>query len=119
MKRLIKLLPVMIVLAMAHLQVVAQDEIPAHIVAPRWTPEAGYWVAQANVNQPKQYTIYFYTNEHELIYREKIEGVKLNLDSRRVKMRLKKVLEKSLLAWQRQRQVKENEGLVISLLRRK
>jgi len=119
MKRLIKLLPAMIALAMAHLPVVAQDEIPARIVAPRWTPEAGYWVAQANVNQPKQYTIFFYTNEHELIYKEKIEGVKLNLDSRRVKMRLKKVLEKSLLAWQRQRQVKENEGLVISLLQRK
>ena len=109
----------MIVLAMAHLPVVAQDDAPARIQTPRWTPEAGYWVAETNVNQPKQYILFFYTNEHELIYKEKIEGVKLNLDSRRVKMRLKKVLEKSLLAWQRQRQAKENEGLVISLLQRK
>jgi hypothetical protein len=119
MKRLISILPLMIMLAMAHLPAAAQDDAAARTIVPRWIPEAGYWVAQANVNQPKQYTIFFYTNEHELIYKEKIDGVKLNLDSRRVKMRLKKVLEKSLLAWQRQRQVKENEGLVISLLQRK
>jgi hypothetical protein len=119
MKRFTRILPVMIALAISYLPVAAQDEAPTRVETPRWTPEAGYWVAETNVNQPKQYTIFFYTNEHELIYKEKIEGVQLNLDSRRVKMRLKRVLEKSLLAWQRQRQAKENEGLVISLLQRK
>lgn len=119
MKRLIRIFQVTIVLAMAHLPVVAQDEAPDRKAAPRWTPDKGYWVAETNLNQPNRYTIFFYTNEQELIYSEKIEGVKLNFHSRRVKMRLKKVLQKSLLAWQRQRQVKENEGLVISLLQRK
>lgn len=93
----------MLVLAMANVQVVAQDKQPVKPAIPRWAPEEGYWVAESNKHQPKQCTIFFYTNEHTLIYKEKIEGVKLNLNSSRVKMRLKKVLETSLIAWRQQR----------------
>jgi hypothetical protein len=119
MKRLLRPLYVLIALAMAHVPVVAQDEQP-HIppVAP-WSPDTGYWVAESNANQPKQCTLYFYTDDHVLVYKEKIEGLRLNLNSRRVKMRLKKVLEKSLWAWQKHHRAKENEGLVISLLQGK
>ena len=113
MKRIFSLL---IAFAMAHAPVVAQEELP---VVPSWAPASGYWVAQGNVNQPKHYTIYFYNDDHVLIYKETIEGVKLRLDSPRVKKRLKKVLEKSLWAWQKNHQVKENEGLVINLLQGK
>src|SRR5262245_29793288 len=95
---------VLIVLAMAHVSAVAQDQP----VIPSWTPDAGYWVAESNVHQPKHYTIYFYTDQHVLVYKESIEGVRLNLDSRRVKKRLKKVLEKSLWAWQQHHVPKEN-----------
>jgi hypothetical protein len=111
-----RILSVLISFAMAHVPVVAQDDEPA---VARWAPICGYWVAESNVQQPKQYTIYFYNDEHVLIYKERIEGVKLNLDSPRVKMRLKKVLEKSLWAWQKNRRPKENEGLVINLLQAK
>jgi hypothetical protein len=100
-----------------YLPATAQDEQLNKI--PRWTPDEGYWVAQTNINEPKQCTIFFYTDNHELIYREKIEGVKLNLDARGVKMLLKKVLATSLQAWHEQKRAKENEGLVINLLQRK
>lgn len=117
MKSLLKIFSVLAALAMAHVPVVAQDEVAQKV--PRWVPAEGYWVVSNNLNQPKQCTIFFYTNQHELIYKESIAGVKLNLQSRKVKMRLKKVLDKSLLAWHQQRRAKENEGLVISLLQRK
>src|SRR5688500_206960 len=119
MKSLLKLCFVISVIVLANMPAKAQDEKSNKTAVPRCVPEAGHWVAENNPHKPKQYTIYFYTNNHELVYKEKIEGVKLNLDSRRVKMRLKKVLETSLLAWREQRQPKENEGLVISLLHRK
>jgi mRNA-degrading endonuclease HigB of HigAB toxin-antitoxin module len=106
----------LIVLAMVHVSVVAQQEKP---VVPAWAPASGYWVAENNVKQPMNYTLYFYTDDHVLIYKENLEGVKLNLNSARVKKRLKKVLEKSLLAWQEYHKAKENEGLVINLLQRK
>lgn len=117
MKRAFRILPLLVALAIAYSGVNAQEAAP--VKTTRWTPEQGYWIAESNTKQPKQCTLYFYTNNHELIYRESIEGMKLNLESRRVKMRLKKVLERSLLAWQQQRLAKENEGLVISLLQRK
>jgi hypothetical protein len=117
MKSLLKILSVLVVLAIVHLPATAQDEALNKI--PRWTPDEGYWVAQTNVNEPQQCTIFFYTDNHELIYKETIEGVKLDLQTRRVKMRLKKVLATSLQAWHEQKQVKENEGLVINLLQRK
>jgi hypothetical protein len=116
MKRVYKLLHVMIALAMAHVPVVAQQDQPVNAAVPPWVPESGYWVAENNLNLPRQYTIYFYTNEHVLIYKEKIEGITLNLQMAGVKMRLKKVLETSLRAWQKQQRAKENEGLVINLL---
>ena len=118
MKSLLKAFSVLMALAMAHVPAAAQNEVPQKAV-PRWVPEKGYWVVSNNVNHPKQYTIFFYTSQHELIYKESIEGVTLHLQSRKVKMRLKKVLDKSLLAWHQQRRAKENEGLVISLLPRK
>lgn len=117
MKSMLKPFYLLVALAMAHVPVVAQDEIISSV--PRWAPDSGYWVAESNLNKPKQYTLYFYTDDHVLIYKERIEGVKLNLRSQRVKMRLKKVLETSLLAWQKQHRLKENEGLVINLLQGK
>jgi hypothetical protein len=116
MERVYKFLYVMIALAMAHVPVVAQQNQLVNAAVPPWVPESGYWVAENNLGQPKLYTIYFYTNDHVLIYKEKIEGITLNLQLVSVKMRLKKVLETSLRAWQKQQRAKDNEGLVINLL---
>lgn len=115
MKRILRPFYILIVLAMAQVPVVAQHSN----VIPNWVPESGYWVAENNMHQPKRYTIYFYTNDRVLVYKEKIEGIDLDLQSRKVQMRLKKVLEKSLQAWQKQHRAKENEGLVINLLQGK
>jgi hypothetical protein len=72
-----------------------------HPKFPKWVSEKGYWVVESNLNSPGKHTIWFYTNDNELMYKEKLEGVKLNAESRRVKLKLKKALETSAIAWER------------------
>lgn len=65
---------------------------------PRWVSQKGYWVVEGNVKTPMTNTIRFYDNNDELIYTEKLEGVKLNVGKRKVRMKLKQVLESAILA---------------------
>ncbi len=74
---------------------------------PRWVSEKGYWVIESNINSPVNHIIRFYNNENELLYQETLTGVKMNAGKRKVKMKLKKVLESSFLAWE-----KKKDGLI-------
>ena len=65
---------------------------------PRWVSDKGYWVVESNINSPLNHIVRFYNNDNELLYKETLAGVKLNPDKRKVKMKLKKVLESSVLA---------------------
>ena len=51
--------------------------------------------------------IRFYNNDNELLYKETITGVKMKAGKRKVKMKLKKVLEASVQAWE-----KKKDGLL-------
>jgi hypothetical protein len=73
-----------------------QDETPS---TPKWVSDKGYWVVESNINQPQQYTIRFYNNQHELIGRKDLSGIKLNVRKRKTKMMLRESLESSLEAW--------------------
>lgn len=66
---------------------------------PAWVSDKGYWVLESNINTPGSHTVLFYDNNNKLMYRETINGVKLNPESRRTKMKLKKALENSALSW--------------------
>ena len=66
---------------------------------PAWVSEKGYWVVEANIHVPKQYTVRFYTNENKLVATKEINGVVLNMKKRKIKMRLKSMLESSLREW--------------------
>ena len=66
------------------------------ITAP-WASDKGYWVIEGNVHTPLNSIIRFYNNANELVYTETLSGVKLDIRKRRVKMKLKKALEKTLL----------------------
>ena len=85
---------------------------------PKWVSDKGYWVVVSNIKTPENCVIYFYNNEKELLYKEKIEGIKINLKKRKVLMRLKNVLEKSLTAWGKQHLMKEDEMLVAIALKK-
>jgi hypothetical protein len=84
---------------------------------PRWISEKGYWVVESNVKTPYHSIIHFYNNDNVLVYREKVDGVKINLNRTRTKMRLKKVLEQSIVAWEKDAVPKENAQLVAKALR--
>jgi hypothetical protein len=81
---------------------------------PKWLPENGNWMVETNINKPLHCIIYFYTNEGEVIYKETLDGFKLNLEKRKVKMRLKRVLETALTAWKKNKQLAEEQQWVVS-----
>src|SRR5688572_5791092 len=85
-------------------------------VAPDWVSEKGWWVIESNIHTPKQHIFYFYNNDGVLVYKEKIEGLRINASKRTTRLQLKQVLEASVLAWEKQHQLKENEALLVNIL---
>lgn len=84
--------------------------------SPRWVSEKGYWVAESNIHSPLDHVIRFYNNDNVLVYKETLSGVKLNLNKRKVKMKLKKVLDSSVLAWEKKKEGSEENALVKTIL---
>ena len=91
-----------------------QNHIPA---IPKWISDKGYWIIESNIKTPQNSIIHFYNNENALVYREKIEGVIINLEKRKVLMNLKKVLEQSVTAWEKGHVMKENVMLLTVALK--
>jgi len=81
-----------------------------------WVSEKGYWVVESNTQTPLQHTVRFYTNEDVLVYTENISGIRLNPDKRKVKMKLKQVLETSVTAWQKSNQPESNRNYIARIL---
>jgi hypothetical protein len=113
MKRTSKLLACAITILIISVAVPAQ----AQAKVPKWLPENGNWMVESNINKPLHYVIYFYTNEGEVIYKETLVGLKLRLEKRTVKMRLKKVLESALTAWNQNKQLAEEQQWVVKKFR--
>ena len=84
---------------------------------PRWVPDKGYWVVETNIHSPLNHIIWFYNNDNVLIYKEALSGIKLNPDKRKVKMKLKWVLESALLAWEQKGIPEENKKYVAAILK--
>ncbi|MBL7742599.1 MAG: hypothetical protein JNN00_03905 [Chitinophagaceae bacterium] len=93
----------------------AREEQPAS-TTPRWVSDKGYWVVESNIHSPFDHIIRFYNNDDILIYKETVTGVRLNPAKRKVKMKLKKVLDASVLAWEQNRVPEENKEYVASIL---
>jgi hypothetical protein len=48
-------------------------------VTPNWVLDKGYWVVKSNKKTPKESAVYFYNNEHTMVYQEEIKNQKLKL----------------------------------------
>ena len=94
--------------------VVSQDEEKPKF--PRWVSDKGYWVIESNIKYPKDYIIRFYNTDNTLVYKETLAGVKLNLKKTKVKMKLKRILESSVVAWEMKMKTIEELELVKSVL---
>ena len=86
--------------------------------APKWVPQSGYWVVETNTHDQKSSIIYFYNNNDEMVYKEKVEGMVIRTKKRSVKMNLKKVLDRSVLAYNTKHKAGENEMLVANLIKK-
>ncbi|MEO5681382.1 MAG: hypothetical protein ABIQ88_02010 [Chitinophagaceae bacterium] len=80
---------------------------------PAWVSDKGYWVVEGNIHQPLQCSVRFYNNDHVLTGKTAINGTRLNVRKRKVKMRLKAMLETSLLLWASANAAGGNNELVI------
>jgi hypothetical protein len=85
---------------------------------PRWVSENGYWNIEQNIKTPKKSTVYFYSNDHQLLYKEDIVGLRININKRKVKMNLKKVLDQAFLAFKGKQIITENQMLAVNLKRK-
>ena len=79
--------------------------------------ETGYWVVESNIQSPKTNIIYIYNDNDSLIYKEKIEGMRINIKRKAIVKKLEKAVETSLLAWSASKNAKDKNTLVITILK--
>lgn len=84
-----------------------------------YVPEKGYWVLVSNVHEKNNTTVRFYDDGSNLMYEEKVTGVKLNINRRKTLKHLKSALEKTMLAWNGSKEIKYNSGLLAGIIKRK
>jgi len=119
MKKLASVFFITAALCSFSTSILAQDEQQNNTIAtPKWVSDKGYWVIESNVKTPENSVIYFYNNDNELVYKEKLEGIRINWKKRRVLMHLKTVLEQSIASWNQQHLFKQNEMSVAIALRK-
>jgi hypothetical protein len=94
----------------------AQEETVTR-TAPRWVSDKGYWVVESNIHSPLDHKVWFYNNDNALIYKETVTGIRLNVARRKVKMKLKKILEASITAWEQNQIMEENKNYVSAILK--
>jgi hypothetical protein len=82
-----------------------------------WASDKGYWVIETNVKTPLEHTIRFYTNEYILVYTEKVAGIRMNPERKKIKMKLKEVLEASVIAWERNKKPEADKNYVTARLK--
>lgn len=86
---------------------------------PRWISDKGYWVVESNIHVPRQYTIHFYNNDNEEIYKEKVIGIKLKLNKRKTLLQMKSVLESAVYAWEQKQPLDQNGNFFVAAVQKR
>lgn len=71
-----------------------------------------YWNIEDNVKVKKQFTVYFYTAAHELMYKEDIVGRRPKVGRNKTARQLNAALNEVLLAWQIENRIQENQQII-------
>jgi hypothetical protein len=77
----------------------AQSDEPTR-KTPKWLSDKGYWVVESNKKTPKDATVYFYTPENILVYKEEVKNQKLKLTRKKTLLRLKAALEDAIAGYE-------------------
>ena len=84
---------------------------------PSWVSDKGYWTIESNIHDPLNHIIRFYTNDGRLFHTEKLSGVKLDVDKRKTKMKLKKALEQTMELYSKQEPAKQISEYLVAYLK--
>lgn len=117
MKQQLIALFIPLILLTHPVKVRAQEDLARRPSVPGWVSDKGYWQVETNIHSPWNSVISFFNNDGMLVYKETIQGMALNLQKRRTLMRLKKILDRSVTAWESGHPGKDNELLVSRSLR--
>lgn len=109
MKKRIKTLAASMILSLISVSAFSQDDMTP---APAWVSDKGHWVVETNIKSPKDHIIWFYNNDNVLVYKETLTGIKLNPQKRATKMKLKRILESSVIAWEKTKKSSEEQSWV-------
>ncbi len=109
MKKNVRTFIMLVLLSTTSVIAAAQKNETTIGAMPKWISDKGYWVIESNVKSPKTSVVNFYNNTNALIYSEKVEGVRLNIKRKQTCLRLKKVLDKSLIAWEKTNQPQKDQ----------
>jgi len=82
-----------------------------------WISDKGYWNTETNIHDPLNHIIRFYTTGGKLLHTEKLSGVKLNMDKRKTKMKLKKALEETIALYSKQESPKQISEYLVAYLK--
>lgn len=88
-------------------------------LVPEWASAKGWWQVETATRSPKQQTVYFFNLNGVLVYKEKLDGIRLNPEKRKTKMHLKQALEAAVMAWEEEKKVKDSGSLVVNSLKGK
>lgn len=81
---------------------IAYSQRNLQITAP-WASEKGYWIVEDNIHDPMNHTIRFYNTENKLVHTEQLSGMKLNINKKKTKMKLKQALETAVSLYEQHR----------------
>lgn len=85
---------------------------------PKWVSDMGYWVVETNLHTPDKNIVYFYNNDHVMVYKENVNGIIIKHTRRKVKMHLKKALEQAVTAYNEKKLADENQMLVMNRMKK-
>jgi hypothetical protein len=82
-----------------------------------YVPEQGFWQLVSNVHEKKNTLVQFYDDSSNLIYEERITGVRMNIKRNKTLLHLKAALEKAMIAWNKTKETKYNNGLLADIIK--
>jgi hypothetical protein len=118
MNRQLITLCIPLILLMHPVKGLAQEETIRTPSVPGWVSDKGYWQVETNIHSPWNSTISFFNNDGIMVYKETLTNVPLNLQKKSTLRRLKKILDRSVTAWESGRPGPATAMLVTRSLRR-
>ena len=110
----------LLMLALLFLLIVdvkAQGWVIRNRPVPKWISDKGFWQVESNINSTKNHTVYFYTNDHVLVYKEDMKNVRLDITKASVRMKFKRALETAIAAWKKEHPLPHDRAWLAALFK--